>query len=393
MKVKAVFFDLGGVLFSSPLPILTELETQWGLCQFSLRKVLSSSVSPLTVDLAWHQLETGTISPRQFHQRLIDDCLRLGVGPIDKIDGNKLLYELGTELKLRKEMAVVIMRLSCQSVRVVAITNNWDTTTFHSQMNTIDRLFDHLIESYKVRLRKPDPRIYQLAIDLVSRPEENVVAANCVFLDDLGANLKSARQLGIHTIRVSSSPTEWKESIDQLQKILLSSEIAITPNHLPEPSIDCSAIIGYINFWRALGSSSSVLEKKFLEPFHRAVFYWDVLCSPHPLLGPELIMSHLKKMRDGLQRATSSPALEDSLTANLILSPSLKNAELKEISSFPGGLLLTWHIPPLFSNGIQFHRCDEVLIDVLTDTILSVEIHISRREEATQTDNFPLSKL
>jgi putative hydrolase of the HAD superfamily len=58
-------------------------------------------------------------------------------------------------------------------------------------------LFDHIIESAKIGLRKPDPRIYQMMVEVLG-----VDPARCVYLDDLGVNLKPARAMGMTTIKV-----------------------------------------------------------------------------------------------------------------------------------------------------------------------------------------------
>jgi putative hydrolase of the HAD superfamily len=58
-------------------------------------------------------------------------------------------------------------------------------------------LFDHIIESAKVGLRKPDPRIYRMMTDALG-----IDPKHCVYLDDLGVNLKPAREMGMTTIKV-----------------------------------------------------------------------------------------------------------------------------------------------------------------------------------------------
>jgi putative hydrolase of the HAD superfamily len=62
-------------------------------------------------------------------------------------------------------------------------------------------LFDHVIESAKIGLRKPDPRIYRMMIDALKVDPEK-----CVYLDDLGVNLKPAREMGMTTIKVANAP-------------------------------------------------------------------------------------------------------------------------------------------------------------------------------------------
>ena len=67
-------------------------------------------------------------------------------------------------------------------------------------------LFDHVIESSKLRIRKPDPRIYQIACDAMG-----VDPQNCVYLDDLGINLKPAKALGMRTIKVIDADKALEE--------------------------------------------------------------------------------------------------------------------------------------------------------------------------------------
>ena len=62
-------------------------------------------------------------------------------------------------------------------------------------------LFDHLIESSKLGLRKPDPKIYALMCEALG-----VAPASCIYLDDLGVNCKPARAMGMTTIKVESGP-------------------------------------------------------------------------------------------------------------------------------------------------------------------------------------------
>jgi len=95
-------------------------------------------------------------------------------------------------------MIHAIHQLKRAGLKVGAFTNNWQT---HDGTSTIPDalrgLFDDVVESARVGLRKPDSRIFQLACSRLSvRPEETV------FLDDLGANLKAAAHLGMRTIRV-----------------------------------------------------------------------------------------------------------------------------------------------------------------------------------------------
>ena len=97
------------------------------------------------------------------------------------------------------------------------ITNNWFSPNSNSEehkifWNEFKNLFDVFIESRNVKLRKPDVRIFELALKelKIENPEETV------FLDDIGRNLKSAASLGIKTILVKSE----EQAIGDLKKII-----------------------------------------------------------------------------------------------------------------------------------------------------------------------------
>ena len=81
-----------------------------------------------------------------------------------------------------------------------------DGAALAAEVAGVFALFDHVIESSKAGLRKPDPRIYRMACDAL-----DVVPENAVYLDDLGINLKPARELGMTTIKVADPDTALAE--------------------------------------------------------------------------------------------------------------------------------------------------------------------------------------
>ena len=72
-------------------------------------------------------------------------------------------------------------------------------------------LFDVVLESSKIGVRKPEPRIYELACEALE-----VEPADCVFLDDLGINLKPARAMGMTTIKV----VEPGDALAELEQVV-----------------------------------------------------------------------------------------------------------------------------------------------------------------------------
>jgi putative hydrolase of the HAD superfamily len=98
---------------------------------------------------------------------------------------------------------VEALRLIKQNFKTGCITNNLPANAIGSRSGRslyvaeVMALFDHIIESAKIGLRKPDPRIYRMMTEALG-----VDPGNCVYLDDLGVNLKPAREMGMTTIKV-----------------------------------------------------------------------------------------------------------------------------------------------------------------------------------------------
>lgn len=110
-------------------------------------------------------------------------------------------------------MLRAIERLRRAEFRVAAITNNWvvpdeadEPVARDSGIRDLEALFDVFVESSVEGLRKPDPRIYTLACDRLGVSPEV-----CIFLDDIGSNLKTARQMGIATIKVETPEAALRE--------------------------------------------------------------------------------------------------------------------------------------------------------------------------------------
>jgi len=105
---------------------------------------------------------------------------------------------IGEASAVRPRMLEAVRRLRARRRRVGALTNNWKKAEPAPGGHSLRDHFDVMIESSVVGLRKPDPRIYELACQ-----ELGVGPGRTAFLDDIGSNLKSARALGMTTIKVS----------------------------------------------------------------------------------------------------------------------------------------------------------------------------------------------
>jgi putative hydrolase of the HAD superfamily len=191
-ELKAAFFDFGGVILSSPFEAFNRYEEAHGLPRDLLRTV--NATNPDTN--AWARFERSEVDFEQFCDLFEAECRDLGHDVVARDVMPLLLGEI------RPAMVEAVRR--CHERLVTAcLTNNW----LSHDARPIDRIqegrdqalqhFDHVVESSKVGVRKPDPRFYELACELAG-----VRPAEVVFLDDLGVNLKPARAMGMTTIKV-----------------------------------------------------------------------------------------------------------------------------------------------------------------------------------------------
>jgi epoxide hydrolase-like predicted phosphatase len=182
-----VIFDLGGVVIGSPLHAIAAYERELGLATNAVNHAVVRS-GPTG---AWSRLERGELGLEEFYPLFEADCRALDIA----IDAREMMRRVAEIAVPRPAMLEAIRKLRAGGLRVAALTNNWITED--QGTGTLRAFFDVFVESIAVGLRKPDPRIYQL----VCR-ELDVEPAKAVFLDDIGSNLKTARALGMTTIKV-----------------------------------------------------------------------------------------------------------------------------------------------------------------------------------------------
>lgn len=207
MTYRAVIFDLGGVVFPSPIDAMRAFEREHGLPH----RFLSEVVLTDPANGAWSRLERGELTVPAFCGDFEAECAAAG----HAIDGAAFMAAISTGSEARPEMVAAIRSIRARGLKTGALTNNWPGAGRDDGHDAIrgaaEQLFDTLVESAVEGLRKPDPRIYWLVCDRLGvSPEESV------FLDDLGANLKPARELGMATIKVA----EPGAALAELQEVL-----------------------------------------------------------------------------------------------------------------------------------------------------------------------------
>lgn len=196
--IKAVVFDIGGVVQDSPLHAIARYERDHGLPAHAINRAVVASGETG----AWSRLERGELTLGAWCAPFESDCRTLGVA----VDAARLMTYIAQAGRARPQMLRAIARLRERGLRVGALTNNWATDDPSPPPHSLREHFDAFVESRAVGMRKPDPRMYRL----ICR-ELGVEPPQAAFLDDIGANLKSARALGMHTIKVDEPDQALRE--------------------------------------------------------------------------------------------------------------------------------------------------------------------------------------
>jgi putative hydrolase of the HAD superfamily len=197
VDIRAVIFDLGGVVVGSPLHAIAVYERDLGLPRDAVNRVVVSSGT----GGAWSRLERGELTLEPFYPAFEADCAAAGF----RLDAREMMRRIGLATAPRPVMLEAIRRLRAAGLRTAALTNNWVAEDEGTRV--LAPHFDVFVESAVVGMRKPDPRIFEHTCAAL-----DVVPAEAAFLDDIGLNLKAARALGMTTIKVEEPET----ALDQL---------------------------------------------------------------------------------------------------------------------------------------------------------------------------------
>ena len=208
---KAVLWDFGGVILSSPFEAFNRYEAEQGLPADFIRSVNATNPH----DNAWAKLERSDIGGGEFDRLFADESEALG----HRVPGADVLALLSGDV--RPEMVALLDRVKAAGYLVACLTNN--VTGSHAdddrsrEIGAIMARFDAVVESSKVGCRKPEPRFYEIACELLG-----VEPAECIFLDDLGINLKPAAAMGMATIKVTGAA----QAITDLEALLAANSLA-----------------------------------------------------------------------------------------------------------------------------------------------------------------------
>ena len=195
--------DFGGVITSSPFEAFNEFEEA-----NSLPKDIIRTINSENPDMnAWAQFESNSITIGQFNDLFLKEAKAKGFD----IKGRDIIKLLKGSIR---ENMVSFLRELKSDFKLGCITNNVKSSSQENTDNETEEamsIFDHVIESSIVGIRKPNPEIYMMSCDAL-----NVSPDQCIYLDDLGINLKPARELGMTTIKV----IQPEDAIQEVRNLL-----------------------------------------------------------------------------------------------------------------------------------------------------------------------------
>ncbi|MBI2704593.1 MAG: HAD-IA family hydrolase [Actinobacteria bacterium] len=205
--IRAVLFDYGGVILSSPFEAFARFEKERGLPDGFLRQVNATNHH----DNAWARLERSELALAGFATEFARESAELG----HEVDGAEVLALLAGEVR---PAMVEALRRCHERLKTALLTNNFIAVSGQESFADPDsphaavlQHLDVIVESSQVGLRKPDPRFYELACERLQ-----IEPSQAVFLDDLGVNLKPAREMGMTTIKV----TDPADAITRLESVV-----------------------------------------------------------------------------------------------------------------------------------------------------------------------------
>jgi putative hydrolase of the HAD superfamily len=205
VAITAVIFDLGGVVIASPMQTFAAHERRQGLEHNFINRMIVAN-GP---DSAWGRLERGEIAMDAGFFSLFDAELSAAGAP--SLSSEQMFAEVAASAGVNHEMVVAIGLLKEAGYKLAALTNNWLDEKDPGVAHSLQPLFDVFVESAVEGVRKPDPRIYQIVCERL-----DIEPGAAIFLDDIGQNLKSAKALGMTTIKV----VEPAHAITELEQLL-----------------------------------------------------------------------------------------------------------------------------------------------------------------------------
>ncbi|XP_065883827.1 bifunctional epoxide hydrolase 2-like [Dysidea avara] len=210
--MKAVLFDLGGVLISAPQLVIARYEKSLGLPSGGLTVAFVRGAP----NNAFCRLETGELTLSEFAPLFEKECQlatgQLGIQLPSSFSARTLFENIRAASAVNQRMFQAASKLKQNGYLIGILTNNWIDESDETRaefMSLLNQHFHVVVESCKEGVRKPDKAAFRIACERLKTDPQDVI-----FLDDLGVNVKAARQMGMHTILVRDTQTALQQLSD-----------------------------------------------------------------------------------------------------------------------------------------------------------------------------------
>lgn len=210
MALDAIVFDFGGVFVDSPFTAVQAAAAGLGVAPAVMLDTVFGPYDQDT-DHAWHRLERGEITLDDARAQIIAASLDAGLPELDPV---ALLMALGGG-DIRVQMVEFCRSMRARGVATALLTNNArEFAAFWRPLLPLDELFDDVVDSSEVGMRKPDPRIFELSLERLG-----VTAGRTAFVDDAPGNVEGARRAGLQAVLIGPQPADEPAAIAALQAL------------------------------------------------------------------------------------------------------------------------------------------------------------------------------
>ncbi|XP_070554461.1 bifunctional epoxide hydrolase 2-like [Ptychodera flava] len=311
---KAVIFDIGGVIITPPQSEMKKYEESLGLPKRFLEDVMVKGMP----DNSFCKMERGEFTVQEFYKEYkqeVDAAIKeANLKTSKEFDPNEM-FEYMTGSKLVTSMLQALVALRKNGFKTCILTNNYindvSSKKLDAQLFLIFRHFaDHIVESCRVGIRKPATDIYKIACDTMG-----VAPSETVFLDDLGPNLKSAREMGIHTIKVSDPTT----ALQELQEVTQVNVFEEQPPPAAKPDRVCHSYVNtrdglHIHFVE-MGEGPAVV---CCHGFPESWYSWRYQIPALALAGYRVIVPDMRGYGDSSSPPEIEQYSQEKICADLI---------------------------------------------------------------------------
>jgi putative hydrolase of the HAD superfamily len=205
-RFDAVLFDFGGVLTTSPFDAMRDKGEQTGVSYDTIRNLVMGPYDEDT-DHAWHRVERGELSLSEALEQISEDATAAGL----LFDPSRIGSFFGPA-NVRDDVVDRVRRLRADGYHTALVTNNVrELGPFWRPLVPLDELFELVVDSCEVGVRKPNPEIFRLTLDRLG-----VTPERAIFVDDWPGHIAAARAIGLHGVLMTSDSAPALAELDAL---------------------------------------------------------------------------------------------------------------------------------------------------------------------------------